>query len=1348
MQGGTNNSEPSHKELHGEETTLEKAGHDNGFQSPMSPPHPALNATATPSPPQAAACDQPFIRQGTPLQTTSNNISAVSDGTTPIIRLRHQPSSVSTSLPKNISRDIIQPLLATLVEMEQLPLADAAQRASHKRYISTILGQGALVPSAASASLSTAQRKPFGTVPPTQQSSNSALPPAAAAILDALQALNKVLLDDIFESPLPASQAPRSFRVGILTAARDTLATIRRYKSAIEDALNAINEFVDKDEDIALGLDSEKEREMEGVSKIKHKEKNATSDDDEEIKSGDDELRQQAADRIRDAIYDLCDQLYTDLVMPRIAVGEALLGAKTALSLRSREYMGHASDAIHNTFKITSKDFAKALCYGPLLLNKYQEAGGGQQGDGLVDALPLSWITNDLLDEAEEEMVRVQKDREDTESNEVDALKEKDSTDRKALIACRLAVQEIPEHTRSLLDSVAIFVKLFRVVEDEGGPLSSRASSPLGSHNTSITADDTSKAKVDAQRAKVDAALDDICDTLLHYGVVDAEMWMTDYVKTARRRQEQQNNSNSSGMADSQRGNLSRTASALRSTTQRTMSFNNGNASPSSNEASLTSGLPRTISGTFSTPRKKAMLLSASKKGGDDALEISEGDDEELNMSNPHRTKGGNPALRSTSFILNGSSSEAGVLESSLNSPQGNTFEALINKLDAIMATPSPQTTAESLAITSRLYDVLGRINLLLRRAGMAKDTKTTTEGKVVPTAADDVKVYLEHQLDEVQGFGRRESVLYEHACLCFENWSKQNKVRMELDGLMNMPDDEFYRACDSQDMLSHLFADADRYCVVTETREAVTKRMDKLLIIRIKVYHHSGEVRVLTIPQRTTLQGLIDQKLLAFFPDARACEVCFLDDGDKVRISSDEEFADLVKMRRAVAIEGMGSGLGSTSILGSSQVLGRSQMSKSLMSSSELKLELYLDPIQNKGVAALGGRVSSALARRDSPPTGARNINTPSPTRSKPSESSPYTQANMGSKASPGAQGNNRLGLNELIRQQEAEDIKRLEALGIDWSKVSLGASATSKDANRQTKPTAHRPAGVSSLGAHQVNTVGGTFDLNTIGTADLTAFFDRKMAEKGLALAPSPERSKVGAGYATINTTTSSPSAPIVPQYRPTAPSVNTTQQPSPPSTSALTNGPAPNQHATRALFLAMGRARKEAGGTNEPHHHNGGIDSDLGTHKPMPKSTSNESTPTGGDGIVLTETARAHSGGGASQPTGSVVLVNTQRGRWQVSSNTTGYSLANNTSAGAGNAHQGASIVIADTNDSADEDEMDELIGHPTWRGRGMSSADHIAAVMNSNGGSNGNGSIRYNGPLRRGGVPLPQQARRGR
>ena len=916
--------------------------------------------------------------------------------------------------------------------------------------------------------------------------------------------------------------------------------------------------------------------------------------------------------------------------------------------------------------------------------------------------------------------------------------------------------------------------------------------------------------------------------------------------------------------------------------------------------------------------------------------------------------------------------------------PKGpETMEYLSARLDRLLATPTPQTADEASRLAGRLYEVLGRVNMFLRRAGMAKETRTTNAGKVVPagvgeqhvvvaasaaaapsapasfaslsnlrgggsssalllgassstnanggassaalvSAAIVSKVYLAHTTDEARGFGPAESALYERACLVYEQLAAQSAVRLEMEALLAMGDEAFYAACDERGMLSGLFARADECCVAEDDdcgeigavnggggeagapRARLRRRLDTLLVARIKAFHHSGEVRALTIPQRLTFTELMAGRLARFFPDiliaaptpsasasaavpthkvstpsSYGCEVSFLDDGDKVRISSDEEFADLMQMRRRAALEGIAEGAGA---LGASSVFGRSQISKSLASTAELKIELYLDPISAAPPLSAGAVAAPHRSRPQqnvappmdpslllqqqqqqqhntgSLPGGGYNFSSlppsfsplrPSaPTSPSAGASPPSAVANarhqqyFPSAAGAGVGGTldvrqqqqllqqlgavghqqqqqqyvpsgrgayqsasvevQRIGLNEMIRRQEAEEaaaasaaqrrvgggggataaeLRFADALsGRDLSRVSLGANS-------------HFHGGADGHTTMHAGSGSGAYNLGTVGTTDLTTFFDRKMAEKGLENPP-----------------------PLPPQmtsqqqpHRPLAPHLP--QQQAQPLSSPPSSPMSSQQHsaqAVRNMFLAMGRARKDEAVAPQPHS------------QPQPHSSSsshpNTSAPSAAPPIVnssvvvvdvsspaqrrgwrvppnplLPAKGAATSGdlfvaqlGGSAAPSPSASPspphphnnnsgVGGRYGRGVgglTGSGATGttrvvpttHRPTPTTGGGPNTALSLSTVVIADlegfgdgSDEEDDADDVEGLIGHPTWRRpqRPLTSADHVRAVMYGDanphvggasiGGGIGGPSLRFNGPMRKNGVPLPQQAR---
>lgn len=1097
--------------------------------------------------PLAAAPPRPEVEQPSPRPSSPLH--------PPQVPIHSKQDAATAPQPPTTAVGALLSFMKAVNDMSQLPLSDVSQRASRRRLLTSLYV--------------------------------SSLPPAAKKLVDAVVAIDDTVRKDVFEVPLAASQAGRSARIGIQSSVRATLSKLRSLKTEIETLLNELNELADEEEPEYAAGTAGGEREL-----ICGPPGNA-----------------EVADRHRDELYDVCDQLYTDLVVPRIEVAETLLLSRTALALRTDDLCSFAAKAILLCYRMTGKtELGKLPSFGPLLWNRFAASQGSSSSDD-GEGIPLSWLTNDVLDECEEAMLNAHADGQDqqepSDDDAVKRLKDARDTERKALICLRMVIQEVPEQSRFLMDAVGALCQVFVVLES--------------------TSDDSLEGgDSDGMGIRLDA----LCDQLLSLGLMDAEMWLQDQVRaTLMQRNHAKKAASAVGvpsMGSSRKGSFG--ASLKQSIVKRTMSFGSSmHGSPNP--------LHRSLSGAL-TPKQRMSVPSVSGGGvGDDGMNYCDSDGEDDDDNYVLSRSGGDE-----STLLN-------TLTASGNGGIGNSIEMLMQRLDGILGVPPPQSTSECLAVTSRLYDTLGRINMFLRRNGMAQETKVTATGKVVPTASDNNKVYLEHVPDEAQGFSQTESVLYEQGCLCFESWSQQNSIRQQLDELAVAADDEFFRAC-HEDLLAGLLAKADEFCVITESRTAVVRRLDRLLVVRVKIYHHSGEVRVITVPQRATLLEL-RQQLLQYLADVDRCDVFFLDDGDRVRISSNAEYEDLLRMRRGVVLEGMS--------------LGASQLGKSLLSSNELKLELYLDPSLttiNRPSTDKPARVEVGAGGRGLPPVAK---STASPARQGAYRSLPPDYGNGG------------LSLNELIRRQEQDDA----ASGLEY----------------QT------------------------------GSVDLSKFFERKMAEKGIQ-PPTPP----------VSSTSQQKSAPaqLVGADKPKPVVV----PPIPRNDTHAVGGGGPGEvliyinpkqeqehearkvAKTRDLFLAMGKAKK-------PSH-----DQELGSSLRSPRETVSVTPSTHSPTRPV-----SHSGGLGYQPGTSVAVAPRPSAQWKPKTHNESLQLAQHPMKSSG--------VVSDAKDMLRrylDDDEDDQSGAQWERG----TDNHVQAVLYGGAGVSAT-PVRHNGPTRRGGVPLPPEAR---
>jgi hypothetical protein len=237
------------------------------------------------------------------------------------------------------------------------------------------------------------------------------------------------------------------------------------------------------------------------------------------------------------------------------------------------------------------------------------------------------------------------------------------------------------------------------------------------------------------------------------------------------------------------------------------------------------------------------------------------------------------------------------------------------------------------------LFDGLGRVNMWLRRSGLAHEVSVDqVRGKVLPTTGDTANVYLPHTVSD--GLWPQElSDRYEHACIRYKQLVERREVESEMEEALTLPDDQFVRAC-HDDLLEALFSRADEACFDGDVRRKLDRRLKQSLQMRIKVFHHDGDIRAVTLSQTSTLDEVI-AAMSQWMPDLPTCRLSYLDEGDKVSLATNREFAEVVRHARAASIAAGGSGG-----LGQSTNLARSVTTiGSGSAGGDVRLELYVDP-------------------------------------------------------------------------------------------------------------------------------------------------------------------------------------------------------------------------------------------------------------------------------------------------------------------------------------------------------------------------------------------------------------------
>jgi hypothetical protein len=275
----------------------------------------------------------------------------------------------------------------------------------------------------------------------------------------------------------------------------------------------------------------------------------------------------------------------------------------------------------------------------------------------------------------------------------------------------------------------------------------------------------------------------------------------------------------------------------------------------------------------------------------------------------------------------------------------------------------------------NRAADLIGRVRTFLRRHGLLRDVAPAHAGdnaKVVPvliadaadefpatpagasavggvaTSRDGAGGAFEHATD-ARIFPADVSASFESLCLKFEQASAARALRGRIRELLALADDEFVDAA-RQDLLAALLVRCDDSCVAGRERAALEERVRRTFGVRIKLHHWTGEVRALHVPQTQRLADTLAALASSSpaFADVERASLSYLDDGDRVVVRTDREWADALKtLRSAAALTGGALGASaslSRSLSGSASSLARSLMGGSSVS-CDVKLELFVDP-------------------------------------------------------------------------------------------------------------------------------------------------------------------------------------------------------------------------------------------------------------------------------------------------------------------------------------------------------------------------------------------------------------------
>ncbi|CUG29054.1 Hypothetical protein, putative [Bodo saltans] len=633
---------------------------------------------------------------------------------------------------------------------------------------------------------------------------------------------------------------------------------------------------------------------------------NLTDDGEDEGVDEDDNMADRRSQR---KLYELCTKLYDGYLLPRLSVSEVLCAARSALVVRTEDAVELATRALASAIPLQSR--VNELYHPPIQgrHSSFRNLANRGNSDAVATQREDStrrWFRKQLRDAGNCPLAEISTQllKGDDAGATLDSLP-------KATLASFCA---LPPSS----------LRLVHVLVSELPPLSLMHLDGL--HELQVLLKTLRMAATEPSELEAfTQTADDCCDRLLECGLHDAEVWMEPKVRAVVSMLE----ANSS----SARLSLATTATRQGSFTRRS----------SAQQSSMDDDAP-------------GGSLSASRSLG--------------------RSANGATMQRTYSASLSMSRSGAG------NEPRS--VAVLLSELQAVCDESVVAPSDDISHHVSALYDVLGRLNLFLKRMGLAHEVKlgptATASGdgvaqKVVATVTsqgviggETPDVFLPHNSDDSLGFSDEGSELYTRASLLYKELVEQQRVTERLGMLSSVTDEEFFKeAHDSGDLLVSLFEKANEHCVMTAARSTVEKRLQQLLVVRIKVSHHSGEVRVMTLPQATRYEEVLLQ-FSTFWPlFVELCDVTHVDDGDKILISTDREYRDLLQFRRTQAIEGMYQ----SGSLATSQSFGRSLSGTSSVSASSnaMKVELFADPKRKAAPPRAPPAAPSAAPSRAAPP-------------------------------------------------------------------------------------------------------------------------------------------------------------------------------------------------------------------------------------------------------------------------------------------------------------------------------------------------------------------------------------------
>eukprot|EP00760_Papus_ankaliazontas_P022657 PhM_4_TR1890/c0_g1_i3/m.38021 len=198
--------------------------------------------------------------------------------------------------------------------------------------------------------------------------------------------------------------------------------------------------------------------------------------------------------------------------------------------------------------------------------------------------------------------------------------------------------------------------------------------------------------------------------------------------------------------------------------------------------------------------------------------------------------------------------------------------------------------------------------NGLCRTDTVVRDASGKVVPELTPTAGTQHDVFVPHVNNHV--WTQQMSVLYEQCCLQYQLRRQLEDVRRQLHNAVGLSDEDFIREAIDAELYGSLLESCDEVCIGSGERKVLENRVDTLLKARMKVYHPSGDIRVLVVPQRQPFPE-VQKQLVELFEDetnavggATAYRMSYVDgDGDRVIMKCEADWRECLRQKRESAL-------------------------------------------------------------------------------------------------------------------------------------------------------------------------------------------------------------------------------------------------------------------------------------------------------------------------------------------------------------------------------------------------------------------------------------------------------------